>query len=77
MGERSLPLWLPLPEYGGFASRDVSASLDAGLSTRDVADTTRDTHAWLTGLATPPGNADGLAPDQEVRLLEEWNNRTS
>lgn len=71
-GERSLPLWLPLPEYAGFASRDVSASLDAGLRTRDVADTARDTLAWLRGEPAPPGGA-GLGPDDEAELLRKWH----
>jgi nucleoside-diphosphate-sugar epimerase len=77
MGERSLPLWLPLPEYAGFTSRDVSASLEAGLRTRDVADTARDTLAWLRGLATAPGDGAGITPDDEAALLEKWHSRTS
>jgi nucleoside-diphosphate-sugar epimerase len=77
MGERSLPLWLPLPEYAGFLSRDVSASLDAGLRTRDVAETARDTWAWLRDLATAPGKGDGLNPDDEAALLEKWHDPVS
>ncbi|SEH01180.1 Nucleoside-diphosphate-sugar epimerase [Nonomuraea solani] len=46
MGERSLPMWLPLPEYAGFMARDTSATLAAGLRIRPVADTARDTLAW-------------------------------
>jgi nucleoside-diphosphate-sugar epimerase len=75
-GERSLPLWLPLPEYAGFLSRDPSASLDAGLRTRDVADTARDTLPWLRGLVAAPGQGDGLTPDEETALLEKWHGRT-
>ncbi|GII21015.1 NAD-dependent epimerase/dehydratase family protein [Planosporangium mesophilum] len=74
MGEGSLPLWLPLPEYAGFLARDVSASFEAGLSTRDVADTARDTLGWLGGVARPPGE-DGLSPYDEVKVLEKWHNR--
>jgi nucleoside-diphosphate-sugar epimerase len=77
MGERSLPLWLPLPEYAGFLSRDVSASLEAGLRTRDVAHSARDTLAWLRDLATAPGRGDGLSPDDEAKLLEKWHSRAS
>jgi 2'-hydroxyisoflavone reductase len=75
-GERSLPLWLPLPEYAGFLCRDVSASLAAGLTTRDVADTARDTLPWLRGLATAPRNGAGLTPGDEATLLEKWHGRT-
>jgi 2'-hydroxyisoflavone reductase len=46
MGPRSLPMWLPLPEYAGFMTRDTSATLAAGLRIRPVADTARDTRAW-------------------------------
>jgi 2'-hydroxyisoflavone reductase len=76
MGERSLPLWLPLPEYAGFASRDVSASLAAGLRTRDVAETARDTLTWLHGLPEPPGGA-GISPDDETELLRKWHDDRS
>jgi nucleoside-diphosphate-sugar epimerase len=72
MGDRSLPLWLPLPEYAGFASRDVSASLAAGLRTRDVAETARDTLTWLRGLPESPGDA-GISPDDEAELLRKWH----
>ncbi|GAA1796967.1 SDR family oxidoreductase [Planosporangium flavigriseum] len=77
MGERSLPLWLPLPEYAGFLSRDVSASLDAGLRTRDVAETARDTIASLRTLPAAAGTDAGLSPEDEVSLLEKWHDRTS
>jgi nucleoside-diphosphate-sugar epimerase len=76
-GARSLPLWLPLPEYAGFLTRDVSASLAAGLRTRDVADTARDTLGWLRDPATVPGDRDGLAPADEAALLGKWRNRAS
>jgi 2'-hydroxyisoflavone reductase len=76
-GERSLPLWLPLPEYGGFLTRDVTSSLEAGLGTRDVADTARDTLAWLSGLRQAPDGGAGLTPADEAALLEKWRSRTS
>ncbi|HZN20828.1 MAG TPA: NAD-dependent epimerase/dehydratase family protein [Micromonosporaceae bacterium] len=76
MGPRSLPMWLPLPDYGGFMTRDVSASLAAGLATRDVADTARDTLAWLGGvpLADRAG-WPGLAAEDEAALLAAWHAR--
>jgi 2'-hydroxyisoflavone reductase len=72
-GPRSLPLWLPLPEYAGFLSRDVSASVAAGLSPRDVADTSRATLAWLRD--HPPAESArtaGLTPSDEQTLLSAW-----
>ena len=47
MGPRALPVWLPLPEYAGLMAHDVRASYDAGLATRPIGDTARDTLAWL------------------------------
>ena len=47
MGERSLPMWLPLPDYAGFMTRDVSPALRTGLLTRPLTDTARDTLGWL------------------------------
>jgi len=74
MGERSLPMWLPLPEYAGFMARDTSASLEAGLTIRSIADTARDTLAWL---ATGPQVAmrSGITPSDESAVLAAWHNR--
>jgi hypothetical protein len=47
MGERSLPMWLPLPDYAGFMTRDVSPALRTGLLTRPLSDTARDTLGWI------------------------------
>ena len=74
MGERSLPMWLPLPEYAGFMTRDTTPSLQAGLSIRPLADTARDTLAWL---ATDPKVAirSGITPSDESAVLAAWHNR--
>jgi hypothetical protein len=60
-------------------TRDVSASLAAGLVTRDLAETARDTLAWLrtvdeservdesTGTPWP-----GLTEEEEAALLAEY-----
>ncbi|MFG1695003.1 NAD-dependent epimerase/dehydratase family protein [Nonomuraea sp. NPDC049309] len=67
-GPRSLPLWLPLPEYAGFMARDVSATLDAGLRIRPIADTARDTLAWLRDSGHQVTKA-GLTAEEEAELL--------
>jgi 2'-hydroxyisoflavone reductase len=73
MGERSLPLWLPMPEYAGFNSRDGSAARAAGLVSRPLAETLADTLAWeLTRNLVPPRRA-GLSDHDERRLLHALN----
>lgn len=68
-GERSLPLWLPQPEYAGFAARSPAAARAAGLTTRPLADSIRDTLAWE--LQTGPGRdrRAGLSPADERDLI--------
>ena len=75
-GERSLPLWLPLPDYAGFMARDVTPALGAGLRTRPLADTARDTLDWLR---TGPDRTVhvGLLPDDEADLVARWHDRTT
>ncbi|MFI6762999.1 NAD-dependent epimerase/dehydratase family protein [Micromonospora sp. NPDC050417] len=70
-GERSLPLWMPLPEYGGFLARDVTDSLAAGLRTRPIAQTAARTLEWIR---TRPDEVKvgGLRPVQEAEVLREW-----
>jgi nucleoside-diphosphate-sugar epimerase len=71
MGPRSLPLWLPLPEYAGHSTRDVAPSLAAGLGVRDLEGTARDTLAWYAA-AGEPALACGLAPEDESAVLVTW-----
>ena len=59
-GPRSLPLWLPLPDYAGFATRDTTPARDAGLALRPLAETARDTFDWLRG---SNGRITGLTAD--------------
>ncbi|HWH00768.1 MAG TPA: NAD-dependent epimerase/dehydratase family protein [Pilimelia sp.] len=74
-GERSLPLWLPVPEYAGFLSRDVTATLRAGLRTRPLAETAADTRAWLAG--APAEGGSGLSAADEADLLRRWHARAA
>lgn len=71
MGEQSLPLWLPLPEYAGFSARDSSAARAAGLATRPLAETLADTLAWELARAPGPTRKAGLPDNVERELLEE------
>jgi nucleoside-diphosphate-sugar epimerase len=73
-GPGSIPLWLPRPEYDGLGAHDVQPSLDAGLTIRPLADTTRDTLAWLE--ATPDATVGGIDLDRERELLSAWHARS-
>jgi nucleoside-diphosphate-sugar epimerase len=70
MGERSLPLWLPMPDYAGHGARDTGLARRLGLSCRPLADTLADTLAWE--LRHGPGRARraGLSPTEERELLQ-------
>jgi hypothetical protein len=74
MGPRSLPLWLPLPEYAGFLARDPATALAAGLRARPLPETAADTLAWLAG---QPDAVDrcGLAGADEAEVLSRWHAR--
>jgi nucleoside-diphosphate-sugar epimerase len=69
-GPRSLPLWLPLPDFAGFMTRDTSAARAAGLTTRPLAITARDTLDWLR---VSNGPVTGLAADEEQAVLAAWH----
>jgi 2'-hydroxyisoflavone reductase len=69
MGERSLPLWLPLPDYAGFNARDSSAARAAGLVTRPLEETLADTLAWERTRDPGRRRRAGLTDDEERSLL--------
>lgn len=70
-GARSLPLYLPLPEYAGLMAHDATPSLDAGLRIRPIEDTARDTLAWLR--AHPEATRTGLTAPEEAEVLAAWH----
>lgn len=72
-GPQSLPLWLPQPDYAGFMSRDVSASLAAGLQTRSTEETATDTLAWEEVLGPGRDRRSGITPEFESELLAAWH----
>lgn len=67
MGDGAIPLWLPRPDYDGLVAHDVAPSLAAGLVLRPVADTSRDTLAWLRATRNAP--ATGISREREAELL--------
>jgi nucleoside-diphosphate-sugar epimerase len=69
-GPRSLPLWLPLPDYAGFATRDTTPARDAGLAVRPLAETARDTLDWLRA---SNGAVVGLTAHEESDVLAAWH----
>lgn len=73
MGKRSLPLWLPIPEYAGFATRRNRAARAAGLRFRPLSETLADTLAWeLSDEGPGPDREAGLSDDDERALLEAY-----
>ncbi|WP_300641280.1 NAD-dependent epimerase/dehydratase family protein [Nocardioides sp.] len=66
-GPRSLPLWLPRPAYDGMLAHDWTPSEAAGLTVRRIAETARDTLAWLR--ATPDAVVTGLTRQEEAEVL--------
>jgi len=73
MGPRSVPVWLPLPEYAGLMAHDVTASFDAGLTTRPLSETARDTLLWLR--ETPDAPVTGWSREDEEKVLAAWHER--
>lgn len=72
MGPRSLPLWLPFPEYAGFAARVGDAARGLGLTTRPLVETLRDTLAWEEVRPTDAPRRTGLEDGDERDLLTAW-----
>lgn len=70
MGERAIPLWLPRPAYDGMMDHDLSPSFAAGLTTRPIAETARDTLSWLQ--SEPDHQRTGLSLAAEAELLGAW-----
>jgi 2'-hydroxyisoflavone reductase len=65
-GPGSLPVWLP-PDHAGTLTHDPGPAAAAGLVTRPLAETARDTLTWFR--ATPDVRVSGLSRAEEVSLL--------
>ena len=74
MGPRSVPLWLPLPEHAGLMAHDVTPSYDAGLTTRPLSETARDTLLWLR--ENPDAPVTGWSREDEEKVLAAWHERS-
>lgn len=72
-GPDSLPLWLPLPEHAGFMSRDVSASVASGLTTRSIEDTAAAALEWEDVLGSDRDRRSGVSAQREAELLAAWH----
>ena len=69
-GERSLPLWLPLPEYAGMMTRSTAAAQARGLVARPLAQTLEDTLAWELSQGPGRPRRAGLSPADEAALVD-------
>jgi 2'-hydroxyisoflavone reductase len=67
-----LPLWLRSPEYAGMLSVDPSPAFAAGLETRPLEDTVRDTLAWVASGEAPRETEAGLDRGKEQQVLDAW-----
>jgi nucleoside-diphosphate-sugar epimerase len=71
MGKRSLPLWLPLPDYAGFGARSTAAARAAGLEPRPLGETLVDALTWEVETGPDRTRKAGLSADDELALLHE------
>jgi 2'-hydroxyisoflavone reductase len=69
-----LPLWAEGEDEWTLAGSNARA-LESGLTSRPLAETVRDTLAWLESSGAEPTNGWGLAPDREAELLKAWRSR--
>jgi 2'-hydroxyisoflavone reductase len=67
-----LPLWLYDGRYRGMLSVDPSPAFSAGLRTRLLEETVRDTLAWAQNGDAPAEFPAGLAPEKERAVLDRW-----
>jgi 2'-hydroxyisoflavone reductase len=68
-----LPLWIPGEEEAGFGSVDCRKAQAKGLVYRPLADTVRDTLAWLNTRPADYEWKNGLAAEKETAVLKKWH----
>ncbi|RDB44993.1 NAD-dependent epimerase/dehydratase family protein [Tsukamurella tyrosinosolvens] len=66
-GERSLPLWLPRPDFDGMLDHDAGPAAERGLRVRPLDETARDTAEWLR--TAGDALAVGMTRDDERALI--------
>jgi 2'-hydroxyisoflavone reductase len=64
-----LPLWIASPDFAAMQQANVSKAVAAGLTSRPLAETIRDTLAWDRDRQIPRAEGVGLAPERERELL--------
>jgi 2'-hydroxyisoflavone reductase len=67
-----LPLWLASPGWAGMLSVEPAAAFAAGLETRPLEETVRDTLAWVQAGDAPADPPAGLAREKEQAVLDAW-----
>lgn len=67
MGPRSLPLWIDDPSLRSFAVLDTTRARGAGLHTRPLVETLRDTLDWEETRTVPRGAGLTDSEEQEIR----------
>src|SRR6476469_773064 len=73
MRPSSVPVWLPLPDYARLMAHDVTASYEAGLTTRPLSETARDALLWLR--ENPDAPVTGWSRADEEKVLAAWHAR--
>lgn len=75
-----MTVWVPPDsEFGGLGAVDGSAAWSAGLITRPVGETAKDTLTWWSALPEPRRKEPraGLSAEREVEVLAAWHGRSS
>jgi len=67
-----LPLWLHDAEHRGMLSIAPAAAFANGLETRPLAETVRDTLAWVDAGDAPTDPPAGLGREKEQQVLDAW-----
>jgi 2'-hydroxyisoflavone reductase len=67
-----LPLWLVEEQYRSMLSVDAEPAVAAGLTTRPLEDTVRDTLEWVRSGEAPADPPAGLDREKEEAVLDEW-----
>lgn len=77
-GWSHMPLWIPpVGDYAGFHRVSIARAIAAGLTSRPLADTVRDTLAWFDAWPKdkPFPWRGGIEPAQEEAVLHAWHTR--